>query len=102
MLVNNFKKCNNGNNILYAWKINDKWRFRVGIKMKKKKNLYSHKDPENLSKNLMQFKVASKINFFLLLSNRESPYESMPLLSLSDKDPKLSRFYTIHKIKTML
>ena len=96
MLINNFKKCNNGNNILYAWKTNDKWWFRVGIK------IYSHKDPENLSKNLMQFKVASKINFFLLLSNRESPYESMPLLSLSGKDPKLSRFYTIHKIKTML
>ena len=87
MLINNFKKGNNGNNILYAWKINDKWWFRVGIKVKK--NLYSHKDPDNLSKNLMQFKVASKINFFLLLSNRESPYESMPILSLSDKDPKL-------------
>ena len=66
-------------------------KFRVRILgVKNKKSLYSSKDPENLSEFLRYFKVASKINLFLLLSKRESPYISISFLSLSDKDAKLS------------
>ena len=36
---------------------------------KNKKNLYSHKDLNIILELLTQFKVASKINLFLLLSN---------------------------------
>ena len=59
-------------------------------KIQQKKNLYSNKEPENLSEVLMLFNVASKINLFLLLSSRESPYKSISFLILSDKDSKLS------------
>ena len=38
----------------------------------------------------MQFKVAPKMNLFLLLSSCESPYKSISFLILSDKDSKLS------------
>ena len=50
MLINNFKKGNNDNNILYAWKINDKWWFRVGIKMKKKNSLFPQGSGESFKK----------------------------------------------------
>ena len=59
-------------------------------KIQQKKNLYSNKEPENLSEVLMQLKVAPKMNLFLLLSSCESPYKSISFLILSDKDSKLS------------
>ena len=39
----------------------------------------------------MLVNVASKINFFLFPSRRESPYKSISFLTLSDKDPKFSK-----------
>ena len=53
-------------------------------------NFYSKRDTQNLSEFLMQVKVASKINLFLILSKYESTYKSISFLSLSDKDSELS------------
>ena len=50
---------------------------------------YPKRDPENLSVFLIYDIVASKIILFLLVSKRESPYKSISLLILSEKDSKL-------------
>ena len=49
------------------------------------------RDPENLSVFLIYVVVDSKISLFLFVSNRGSPYNSISLLSLSEKDSKFSK-----------
>ena len=56
---------------------------------REKKESYPKRDPENLSVFLIYNIVASKISLFLLVSKRESPYKSISLLILSEKDAKL-------------
>ena len=53
------------------------------------KESYPKRDPENLSVFLIYNIVASKISLFLFVSKRESPYKSISLLILSEKDSKL-------------
>ena len=54
------------------------------------KESYPKRDPENLSAFLIYIMVASKISLFLFVSKRESPYKSISLSTLSEKDSKLS------------
>ena len=53
------------------------------------KESYPKKDSEELSVFLIYNIVASKISLFLFVSKRESPYKSISLLILSEKDSKL-------------
>ena len=55
-------------------------------------NYSSNKELENLSETFMQFKVASKMILFLLLSNRGSSYKRMSFLSMSEKDLSVDRY----------
>ena len=50
------------------------------------KKSYPKKDSENLSVFFIYIIVASKISLFLFVSKRESPYKSISLLTLSEKD----------------
>ena len=54
------------------------------------KKFYPKRDPENLSVFKVKIIVASKIILFLMLK-RESPYKSISLLTLSEKDSKPSK-----------
>ena len=53
------------------------------------KGSYPKRDPENLSVFFKYNIVASNISLFLFVSKRESPYKSISLLILSEKDSKL-------------
>ena len=54
------------------------------------KESYPKRDPENLSVFLIYDIVASKSSLFLFVSKGESPYISISLLILSEKDSNLS------------
>ena len=51
---------------------------------------YPKGDPESLSVFLIYDIVAAKISLFLFVSNCESPYKSISLLTSSEKDSELS------------
>ena len=55
------------------------------------KKSYPKRDPENLSVFFIYIIVASKISLFLFELKRESPYKTMSLLTLSEKDSKSSK-----------
>ena len=64
------------------------------------RNIYSQRDPENLSKLLAEVKVASKISLLLFLSfclnvsdHIEVRFQRLKIIT--------NRFYTIYKINTM-
>ena len=50
------------------------------------KKSYPKRDPENFSVFFIYIIIASKIGLFLFASKRESPYKSISLLTLSEKD----------------
>ena len=54
------------------------------------KESYSKRDPEKLSVFLIYIIAGSKISLFLFVSKRESSYKSRSILTLSEKDSKLS------------
>ena len=45
-------------------------------------NFYSKRDPQNLTEFLMEVKVTSKMNLFLILSRCESSYKSISFFYL--------------------
>ena len=47
-----------------------------------------NRDPENLSVFKIYVIVDSKINLFLFVSNRRSPYSSVSLFSLSESETR--------------
>ena len=53
------------------------------------KESYPKRDLENLPVFLIYNIVTSKISLFLFVSKRESPYKSISILILSEKDSKL-------------